>query len=373
MSRRAASRVAARRLRGMTLVELMVGLAVGLFVSLIAIAVFVSTRTLNAVNSSGARMGENARLAMEALQEDLRSAGFVGCQDPLAAPPASALNAAAAAAAGFLAAGDGGFAGFRGTGSGFAPALSAALAALAVPPSGDSDIVSVRVPVDNLAFNVTGEMATAADPLQIGAPGPGAGTLLQGDIVLVSNCKSADIFQLTGANPGLTGTLEHTAGGGSVPGNAAADLSRRYRPPGRPFDEEATVYRLRTHHYYVAPSRLHPDTRSMWRLVVPCPECPANSNPQELASGIERLNIAWGLDTDATPDRVVNRYVAADAVGSWSQVVSARVQMLVATAQNGMTQNAAASVAFAGSSVVPGDRRLRTVLSEVVSLRNRAP
>ena len=66
--------------RGMTLPELMVGLAVGLFVVTIAISTFVSTRTLNVVNSSSTRMTENARLATETLHTDLRSAGFGGCR-----------------------------------------------------------------------------------------------------------------------------------------------------------------------------------------------------------------------------------------------------------------------------------------------------
>jgi len=366
--------VSRRAAGGMTLVELMVGLAVGLFVSLIAISVFVSTRTLNVVNSTGARMGENARLAMEALQDDLRSAGFRGCQDPLAGAPVSQLNATD----GFLVT-DAGFAGYRGTGSGagtsFAPALPAALSGLATPPSDDSDVVSVRVPVDAQGWGVTQTMATTSAAPLIGAAGPGAASTVQvGDIVLISDCQIGggsgnqvgDIFQVTSMTAG-TGSLGHVAGGASLPGNAVATLSRRY-------GDQASVYRLQTRHYYVAPSAL-PNApagmRSLWRLAVPCPECAAN--PQELAAGVERLSVTWGVDTDAVADQSVNRYFAADAVTAWTSVLSARVQMLVASAQNGVTQGAAASVAFAGSAVVPTDRRLRTVLTEVVTLRNRAP
>jgi type IV pilus assembly protein PilW len=351
-----------RAVHGMTLVELMVGLAVGLFVSLIAISVFVSTRTLNVVNSSGARMGENARLAMEALQEDLRSAGFTGCQDPVAPPPASTL--AGAKAAGFLDTADGGVAGYRGTGTGFDPTLvGTGLAGLTAVP--DSDIVSVRVPVDNQGYGVTQTMATFAAAPQLGVSGPGAGsTLRQGDIVLISDCKAADIFQVTSADPAVTGSLGHIVGGATVPGNAAADLTRLYR-------DEASVYRLQTRHYYVAPSALQAGTRSLWRYAVPCPEC-GGINPQELASGVERLSVTWGIDTDAVPDGVVNRYVGAGNVLAWRQVVSARVQMLVATTQNGLAQSAP-TIAFAGGTVVPGDRRLRTVLTEVIALRNRTP
>ena len=346
---------------GMTLIELMVGLAVGLFVSLIAIAVFVSTRTLNVVNNSSARLGENARLAMEALQEDLRHAGFQGCHDLLAVPPASVLNGGAAATAGFLDTGTG-VAGHRGTGTAFAPVLGAALAGLTPAPNTNSDILSVRVPVDNLSLALTAVMATAADPPQVGAAGAAVGTLRVGDIALVASCKAAAIFQIT-ADPATAGSLAHAVNAAFTPGNAVANLPQR-------FGKDAAVYKLETRHYYVAPSTLHAGTNALWRFRVPCAGCTGTDNPQELAAGVDRLNILWGVDTDG--DETVNRYLAADAVPAWEQVVSARVQMLVATSKDNVTQSAQ-TVTFAGSSVTPTDRRLRTVLTEVVALRNRAP
>ena len=352
------------RARGMTLIELMVGLAVGLFVSLIAIAVFVSTRTLNVVNNSSARMGENARLAMEVLQEDLRHAGFQGCHDVAANPPVSVLNSAAAANAGFLDTGLTGVAGHRGTGTGFAPGLGPALDALIQKPNKNSDIVTVRVPADNLSLGLTAAMATAAAAPQIGASGAAVGMLRQGDIALVASCKAAAIFQITANPPAATGALEHTAGTSPSPGNAAATLPQR-------FGSDAAVYRLETRHYYVAASTLHAGSNALWRFRVPCPGCTGTDNPQELAGGVDRLNVLWGIDTDG--DQTVNQYLGADAVTAWEQVGSARVQMLVATTSNGNVTQGAQTVSFAGATVTPTDRQLRTVLTEVVTLRNRAP
>ena len=56
----------------------------------------------------------------------------------------------------------------------------------------------------------------------------------------------------------------------------------------------------------------------------------------------------------------------------WERVISARLQMLSATTKDGVAQ-AAQTVEFAGSAVTATDRRLRTVLTEVVTLRSRAP
>jgi len=110
---------------------------------------------------------------------------------------------------------------------------------------------------------------------------------------------------------------------------------------------------------------MHPGTNSLWRLTVP-----GDAVPQEVAAGIDRLNVNWGIDTEG--DQTVNRYVGADAVPSWEQVVSVRLQMLSATTRDGVAQTAQ-TVEFAGSAVTATDRRLRTVLSEVVTLRSRAP
>ena len=351
-----------RRPHGMTLVELMVGLAVGLFVSLIAIAVFVSTRTLNVVNNSSARLGENARLAMEVLQDDLRHAGFQGCHDVSANPPVSMLNPTAALDADFLDTGLTGVTGHRGTGSSFMPGLGKALDALTPKPNYNSDIVTVRVPADNLSLGLTATMATAAAAPQVGAGGAAVGTLRQGDIALVASCKAAAIFQIT-ADPVATGALAHAAGTSPAPGNAVPNLPQR-------FGTDAAVYRLETRHYYVAPSMLHTGSNALWRFRVPCPGCTGTDNPQEIAGGVDRLNVLWGVDSDG--DQTVNQYLPADAVTAWERVGAARLQMLVATSKDNVTQ-APQPASFAGSTFTPTDRRLRTVLTEVVTLRNRAP
>ena len=354
------NRPARPRGRGMTLVELMVGLAVGLFVSLIAIAVFVSSRTLNVVNASGTRMGENSRLAMDLLQDDLRSAGFQGCHDHAAAPPLSLLNAAAAVDAGFLDGGSTGIAGHRGTGIAFLPGLPAALAGLAPAPLPNSDILSVRVPADRLSFGLTAVMATTSAAPQVGAATPGS-TFRQGDIALIASCKAGAIFQITEPDPAASGNLAHAVGGGAVPGNVSADLMQRFRG-------DAAVYRLQTRHYYVAPSEVHPGTNSLWRYTVPA--AAEGANPQEVAAGIDRLNLSWGIDTEG--DQTVNRYLGADAVTDWEQVLAVRLQMLSATTKDGVAQTPQ-TVEFAGSAVTASDRRLRTVSTELVTLRSRAP
>ncbi len=374
--------------RGMTLPELMVGLAVGLFVVAIAISTFVSTRTLNVVNSSSTRMTENARLATETLHTDLRSAGFGGCrtlqqrQEP-AANQSLKVMLGGGTSAGFIAEGSSGVLGYTGIGTGHAPALPTALAAVTPAPLTNSDVVSVRVPADTVTLGIVATMATPDAAPQLAAAAPG-NTIRRGDVVLVSNCKAAKVFQVTtGPNPGsaaATGVLEH-ATGTLTPGNAAWPTD----PQEPKFSTDSNVYRVQTRHYYVAPSaqpqRL--GTNSLWRLTVPAPGGGALV-PEEVAAGVDALRISYGVKTDGSnPEMNVNRYFSAEALAAeaalgaslaekFDRVVSARVQLIAATAQDNMA-HVAQTYQFAGSGVTATDRRLRSVFTEVVTLRNAAP
>lgn len=345
-------------MRGFTLVELMVGMAVGLFVLLVAVSIFVSTRMLHSVGAASTRMSENGRLAMDTLQTDLRNASFLGCRPLLNEPPVSVLNAGNGA---FLTT-SAGLLGFRGTGAGFSPALAGPLAAMpaASGPLTSSDVLIVRVPFDPDGLGIVAAMASTLAAPQVAASAPG-NTIAAGDIVLVASCKAAAMFQVTEPNPAATGMLTHGLGGAFVPGNAVADLQQRFRT-------DATVYKMQTRHYFVAPSALHPGTNSLWRLAVPGP-----SDPEEVASGVDRLSITYGIDGGAAAGQQnVDHYAAADGVTAWDKVVSVRLQMLIATAKDNVSQSHQ-SVDFAGATITAGDRRLRSVLSELVTVRNGAP
>jgi type IV pilus assembly protein PilW len=68
----------ARTQKGMTLIELMVALAIGAFLMIGAITVFMQSRTSFRVTESLARMQENARFALDALEPDIRMANYWG-------------------------------------------------------------------------------------------------------------------------------------------------------------------------------------------------------------------------------------------------------------------------------------------------------
>jgi type IV pilus assembly protein PilW len=66
------------RQTGMTLIELMVALAIGSFLMIGAITVFMQSRTTFRVNDSLSRLQENARFALDAIEPDIRMAHYWG-------------------------------------------------------------------------------------------------------------------------------------------------------------------------------------------------------------------------------------------------------------------------------------------------------
>lgn len=80
---------------GMTLIELMVALAIGAFLMIGAITVFMQSRTTFRITESVSRLQENARFAIDALEPDIRMAHYWG----LTTVSANVANRAAPTAA----------------------------------------------------------------------------------------------------------------------------------------------------------------------------------------------------------------------------------------------------------------------------------
>jgi type IV pilus assembly protein PilW len=252
-----------------------------------------------------------------------------------------------------------GIQGSYGNGAAFLPALNGTLSALT--PNVDSDFISIRVPVEPLSLGLSTPMTSASGVPQVGANTPG-NNFKSGAIALIANCKAAAVFQVTEATPAVTGNLAHAIGGGFNPGNAGTDFQHVFRG-------DSAVYRLQTNHYYIAPGT-RAGTNSMWRLSFPNPANPLIASvAEEVVQGIDRMVVTYGVDKG---DRTVNRYVTADAVTAWDGVVAVRIQLLSTTVKDGVTLKPQAA-SFAGSTVVATDRRLRTQVTEVVTLRNHAP
>ena len=333
----------------MSLVELMIGLALGLFVVAVMGMMYLGTHNTYSAQESGTRLQENGRYAVEAMANDIRMSGFRGCQGDEAVN--NTLNTPTALLYNF---GEPIW-GSRNSGGAWTPALPAPADALGALPAGD--VLVVRRPV-GLGWALIGEMASASGDLPISVTTGFA----QGDLLMVADCGGAAVLQATNATPGAAGRIAHVAGAGAVvPGVSGNALARVYA-------HDARVWRMQTLIYHLAASERRPGDTALWVYAYPAYD--GGAQRSELVTGVERLAVTYGVDTNA--DLAVDRYRSADQVGQWGQVLNARIELLLSGGSASQSTQAQPYV-FGGETITPSDRRLRTVMSTLVSLRNALP
>lgn len=342
-----------RQQAGLTVVEIMVGAAIGLFLVTVMGSMFLGSKTTFNHQNHLARLQENGRFAIEAIAADLRMAGFRGCRGSAAATFTNTLNSASTLlynhAQGIWAS--------RHNGSNWVPALSSQIQspALAPAPSASGNVLSVRRAVGR-GLALTGEMASATANLQVSS----GVALAKGDVLMVSDCAGAAVFQVSNTNAGSTGSVAHDSAVALTPGMSTSSL-------GRPYLQDALLHRLSTITYYVAASQRSGKTHlnALWSYTVPAYD--GSTQPQELVTGVDGFRVQLGLDTDG--DGAVDAYSNPTSTLALNQVVTALVELVLVSADDRIT-TAPQPYRFAGATVTPTDRRLRTVMSSTISLRN---
>jgi type IV pilus assembly protein PilW len=331
-----------RRQGGIGLVEIMISLVLGLLVTGAIIQIYLTTKRQNDMQTSLTGRQESARFAAQIIQRDAQMAGFRGCLRDLGTV-ANTLNNAND----FLYDYGQHVVGFDN---------AAGLPASIVNVVANTDVLTLRT-VDNTGIDLAANMAANTDDPVIAA-GLAPAPLADDDIALVADCSGATVFQVDTYNA-ASGAIEHVAAG--TPGNNTLDLERRY-------SAGAQVFRLRTTTYYISESA-NGTGPALWRRVGLAPA-------QELAEGIENMQVLYGEDTDG--DQSPDFYRTAAAVADWTQVVSLQVALLAAGTQDRVADADPRTFTLldevvdpTAGGVVPSDGRLRRVLTFTVAMRNR--
>ncbi|MCS6944631.1 MAG: PilW family protein [Sutterellaceae bacterium] len=345
-----------RAQRGLTLVEAMVSITIGLIVVGALTYLFVGARTTYRVNDELARVQEAGRFALDYIAQDLRMTSFAGCRSRSLGPD-NFLNVTRPAVA-FNGSGDG-IVGFE-DGNGWTNSTGVARAA--------GDVIVVRRAV-GLVVRVLGNSDPVARRVTIEH---NAMRLSNGDLALVADCQRALLFRVTN-NPPPTGvghfpTVLEYAELGAGPGGTDGNLAVISGPIGNEAfreDARAQAMRLVETAYFVGTNAA--GRRALYRAV--------GSTAEELVDGIEDIEILYGVDTDL--DGIANAYQRADAVADWSHVVAVRVSLLavgtdatVATAAQTFALRDTSGDGIVDAQTAP-DRRLRQVFTTTVALRNR--
>lgn len=379
---------------GLSLVELMIALALGLFLLVGVLQIFVgSKQTYNAVEQIS-RMQENARYAMHVISRAGRNAGYNGCSTGLG-PLTNTLNNATSVAYDFSTGVNGFEAGNSGPGDSITissenPAASGTwspatppdnITAIAIP---GSDILVMRGPSGNnipiSKNNNSAQVFAKFIGIEPGVcPGntDGINGLCPGDILLITDCTKSLVFQATKlqentANPCSPNAkcvnIVHDASRND-PGNNDTSWGGSSSPENERFGPDSEILRLQTIAFFVgvsADSDAHP---SLYQRI-------NERTPQELVSGVENMQVLYGEDTDG--DDVADIYRSVNNVIDLQQIVSLRVSLLLRTDDpisptlNTQTYLLNGVTAASAITIDPfDDHRGRYVVTSTIKLRNR--
>lgn len=315
MSRRSTRCYSNRRAAGLTLVELMVAITIGLIITAAVTQIYVASRTTYTLEEGLARVQENGRFAVEFLAYDLRMAGYTGCNSKL---PATSINNIVAGANESSTMMTGGLRGYRYSGSGgntvgdWTPSLPAGFFANGeVTPYTDVIVVQYGSPIDT---TLTGNMGTNNANIQITTTAATRMGIQDDDVLMVADCVNADIFRANNVSSGSgTTTISHPM---SV--NTSVNLSKSYTT-------DAQLMKLVSHAYYIAPSA-DSQQPALFRKELARTGPPV---PVELVQGIEDMRLVYAEDTDS--DGVPDIYRAPGSVVNWINVIGVRMGVLART------------------------------------------
>ena len=304
-----------RSARGLSLIELMIAITLGLLILAATLSIFDSNKQSYRATENLGRVQENGRTAFELMSRDIREAGGNPCANNI--PVANVLNNAATAwwsnwTNGLLGYENGALAGSAaGTD---AIELHSGMGAGAI-------VVSHAPPT----FNVT----------------PAAHGYAANDILMACDFTQAAIFQ---ASATAAGTISHDVGGGA-PGNCGNDLG--FDVPmncttAYTYNENSQVVRMQAARWFVNNGTLF---RQSLRNNGAAPA-------EEVISGVLDLEITYLLPGAAA-------YVAASAVPAprWREVTAVRVELTLQS----------------DDAVGTGGVRLQRPIVQSINLRNRTP
>ena len=298
---------------GLTLMELMVALALGGFLVLGVVNVFLTTRESVSVEGALARVQESGRFAMDILADDIRRAHYTGCNSVNRYPDVLIRDFPYE-----------GLQGFRRNGVSWSqPAPDAndpGLARIVADPTqvrDGSDVLNMHIGVHVGTNLLTADFQPGNTTVSLNS-NPGC-LLENGEPVILSSCLTATLFEAdvspascTDPNSPVTLTLNAN----NVPDDDGA---------GYNYTSRSEVMRFESVTWFVGDTgrnRNGVDVFALYRQT-------NGAEPEEMIEGVEFMQILYGqrLGTANAPR---TRFIpAGDSELEWDDVISVRIGLLI--------------------------------------------
>lgn len=374
--------------RGLSLIELMVSLTLGMMiVSTIGYVYVGASRTFRTMEAAS-RMQENARYAMERISYDLRMAGYMGCYtsrfvNVLNSPTSWQYN----------------LNGFPILG--YEDGVSTFPSAITTRLRGDA-LTIVRA--DNSEEYVVESHNPSSATLSLTA----THDIKEGEVLVITDCSDTAMFQMSNTNNNNTiDNVNHNTGNDN-PGNFTKGLgiptgasnphipaascasnpsltyckgSNKTNGASKEFAAGSRLYRIDASTYFIGYRGTNTNSPGLYREKLSHQSGDAVLEAEEIVDGVENMQITYGVDTSGTADKTVDVYAAADQVASaspetsleadWKRVLSVRISLLMVSGEGENTTNKPQTYTFNGETVETNDYRLRKVFNTTIAVRNR--
>lgn len=363
---------------GFSIVELMVASVISLVLLAGIMQIFAGSKATYRMSEGLSRLQESGRFALHLINQSVRIAGYSGCVAGV--PMTSYLTVSSNLDFNFGQA----VYGFEADGSTPGETLElttdsfvASSTAADWNPDLDADVLGQALPGTDV-FVVRGVEPGAVilvPPYQDSAglfinQGSGFG---DGDILMVTDCTKASIFQATNYQDvgGGDARVVHS-NAAMTPGNTVSNW-----PGADTYGAGAELMRMSNTVYFVGLGGTAPNQYpALFRR-----RLGTGGNPslvsEELLPGVENMQVLYGVDTTAVADSSVDAYLSAqqvEAANQWDRVISIRVGLLVRSEDQSDTVTDTGTYDVLGTTVDPlDDRRLRRVFTTATTIRNRAP
>jgi len=329
------------REKGLTLVELLVAMVIGLIVVASVILIFVANSRIFRSTEAMSGIQESARFAVHYMAKDVRMAGFQGCADGRSITPRNNVDINSDGVADDISGIFDMDAVVNGTDN-----LASGTTVGSYTAATGSDMIRVQYG-GSCGGHLVGNMTSENANIQISANNSCA--LSANQPLIITDCQTIDIVAAT--------TVSDGAGKTTISHATNVNLDNRL---SKAYLEGSEVFGLQSYSYLVSTSLISGNpTLVRWDN--------STSTGQELVEGVVDMQITYGADTDG--DGASNYYVPAGTAGlDLSQVVSVKISMLV-TSENEVAVEPV-TYSYNGSDVTAGDRRIYKVFTHTIALRN---
>ncbi|UYM15312.1 PilW family protein [Endozoicomonas euniceicola] len=342
-----------RQYAGVSLVELLVAMLLGLFLIAGIGHLFLSASRTYMLQDELSRIQENARFAMDLLARDIRMAGYTGCpgETPLANVVYTTTDNRE-----WMTHFDKGILGLSTANKSRidSSAISEAIVIHKIDAEQGQPVNSHTS--SSALLNVTSHGFDQGDILALVSPG----------------CDQVSVFK---AADGTTGSsVSHAAGLSGTLYNCTSQLKGHFNcmdsaASAEPYSHNQSIlFPVTSVAYYLRTNNGQPN---LYRKMAGEYTSGNARNAEPLLEGIEGLSFLYGYDSDG--NRTPDQYRTADSIGlfsnDWTNVVSVRVELLVRSLTE-VAENPQPYF-FAGARITPTDHYIRRNFVMTVELRNR--